>query len=308
MVHGVPETIVRVRVPAKINLALGVGPVGDDGFHPLATVFHAISLYDEIIAEPALPGRFLVETTGVPASADLDGDDHLSVRAAKTLAQAYGDTSLGVALSVRKAIPVAGGMAGGSADAAGALVACAELWNLDVSPDDLAEIGATLGSDVPFGLLGGTAVGTGRGERLAPALTRGSYHWVIAFAWGGLSTPEVYARFDRLAADQDIVHPEVPPDVLTALAAGDARALGAALSNDLQAAALDLRPELRATLEAGLELGAVGAVVSGSGPTCAFLAADESAAIDLSTALPQSAACSGVRRVTGPVPGARLVG
>ena len=304
MVQGVPETIVRVRVPAKINLALGVGPVADDGFHPLATVFQAVSLYDELVVEPALPGRFIVDTTGGAVD---DDDDHLAVRAARALASAFGDPSLGVSISVRKAIPVGGGMAGGSADAAGALLACAELWNLDVSPDELAELGADLGSDVPFGLLGGTAVGTGRGERLAPALTRGTYHWVIAIAWGGLSTPEVYARFDELTADQTVDQPEVPPPVLTALAAGDARALGASLSNDLQAAALDLRPELAQTLAAGLELGAVGAMVSGSGPTCAFLAADESAAVDLSTALPQSTACAAVRRVTGPVPGARLV-
>jgi len=304
MAHGVPETIVRVRVPAKINLALGVGPVADDGFHPLATVFQAVSLYDELVVEQALPGSFRVETTGMPVD---DDDDHLAVRAARLLATAYGDTSLGVNILVRKAIPVAGGMAGGSADAAGALLACAELWNLDVSPDELADVGAQLGSDVPFGLLGGTAVGTGRGDRLAPALSRGTYHWVIALPWGGLSTPEVYARFDELTGDRRVSALQVPPDVLTALAAGDARALGAALTNDLQPAAIDLRPELQQTLDAGLELGAVGAIVSGSGPTCAFLAPDESAAIDLSTALQQSAGCAGVRRVTGPVPGARLL-
>lgn len=305
MAEGVVERATRVRVPAKINLALAVGERAEDGYHPLATVFHAVSLFDEVLALPAAQGSFSVATSGIEVG---DDETHLGLRAARLLARRYGDRRCGVALEVRKAIPVAGGMAGGSADAAGALLACADLWDLDVSPDEMGDLAAELGSDVPFALLGGTAVGTGRGERLVPGLSRGTYHWVLGLAFGGLSTPEVYRRFDELSEGSSRPEPSVDPEVLAALAAGDPHRLGAVLRNDLEPAALDLRPDLRRTLQAGRELGAVGAVVSGSGPTCAFLAADESAAIDLGNGLTRSGTCVAVRRVTGPAPGARLVG
>lgn len=314
MAQGVPEPVVRVRVPAKINLSLSVGPIGANGYHSLATVFQAVSLYDELVVEAASPGEFTVTTSGGRVD---DDETHLAIRAARLLAQRYADATVGTHISVRKAIPVAGGMAGGSADAAAALLACSVLWNLDVDSDELSALGTELGSDVPFALLGGTAIGTGRGDLLVPALSRGSYHWVIALGWGGLSTPDVYVRFDELAdalsddpGSQDAQEsaPEVPAQVLSALVAGDPRALGEVLSNDLQAAAVSLRPDLSRTLDRGIELGAVGAIVSGSGPTCAFLALDESAAVDLSNLLTQSGVCAGVRRVTGPVPGARLIG
>ncbi len=158
---------------------------------------------------------------------------------------------------------------------------------------------------MPFALLGGTALGSGRGEEVVPALARGTYHWVLAFGHHGLSTPAVYRRFDELTPAA--APPEVPDDLMNALRGGDPLLLGAALSNDLQAAALDLQPRLRQVLEAGLEYGAVGAVVSGSGPTCAFLAANEAAAIDLTVALSADGVCREVRRVSGPVVGARVV-
>ncbi|MGO1974897.1 MAG: 4-(cytidine 5'-diphospho)-2-C-methyl-D-erythritol kinase [Propionibacteriaceae bacterium] len=298
-------TTVRVRVPAKINLALCVGSPGADDFHPLATVFQAVSLHDEVYAEWADEGTFAVETQGVGADLVPSDDTNLAVRAARLLAEAHAPAEpLGVRMSVKKSIPVSGGMAGGSADAAAALLACAVLWDLDVDPDQLRELGAELGSDVPFGLLGGTAVGSGRGELLVPALARGTYHWVLAFGNHGLSTPAVYSRFDELGgADLPM---EVPAGLMNALSANDPVALGRSLRNDLQPAALDLQPQLGSTLEAGLELGAVGAVVSGSGPTCAFLARDESAAVDLSVALSSEGVCKAVRRVSGPVPGARI--
>ncbi|MCW2805099.1 MAG: ispE [Propionibacteriaceae bacterium] len=309
MVAPVPPNpvSVRVRVPAKINLALKVGPPRDDGFHPLATVFQAVSLFDEVQAEWAEPDRFEVTVSGEGADTVPLDDQNLAIRAARLLADTYGQQdSLGVALSIKKSIPVAGGLAGGSSNGAAALVACAVLWDLDLPPAKLRELAAELGSDVPFAMLGGTAVGSGRGEELVPALARGSYHWVLAFGHHGLSTPAVYRRFDELQPSG--THPlEVPAGLMNALRSGDATQVGPELVNDLQPAALNLQPRLQQVLDAGMEYGALGAVVSGSGPTCAFLVASETAAVDLSVALSADGVCRAVRRVVGPVPGARLI-
>lgn len=297
---------VRVRVPAKINLALKVGPPRADGYHPLATVYHAVSLFDEVHATWANPDEYEVAVTGEGANLVPLDDSNLALRAARLLARTYGPyDSLGVTLTIKKTIPVAGGLAGGSSNGAAALLACAILWDIDIAPEAMRALAAELGSDVPFALLGGTAVGSGRGEDVVPALARGTYHWVLAFGHHGLSTPAVYRRFDEL--HPDATQPEVPPELMNALRTGDPRQLGAALDNDLQAAALDLQPRLRQVLEAGLEYGALGAVVSGSGPTCAFLVDGESAAVDLSIALSADGLVRAVRRATGPVLGARVV-
>lgn len=301
---------VRVRVPAKVNLALCVGPVGEDGFHPLGTVFHALSLFDEVLAVPGEAGQVVLTASG-EGLADVPLDDtNLACRAARLLAQRHGTPDLGVRLHLKKQIPVAGGMAGGSADCAGALLACSILWDLDTTPDDLHDLAAELGSDAPFPLLGGNAIGSGRGDQLVPMLSRGKYHWVLAFAHDGLSTPAVFRRFDELAARPGARRPDttIPSEVSAALATGDPARLGRALRNDLQAAALDLRPELEETLQAGLEAGALGGIVSGSGPTCAFLANGESAAMDLSAALSRLPTVRATRRATGPVPGATIMG
>lgn len=299
---------VHVRVPAKINLALAVGPMSDDGYHRLATVFQAVSLYDEVVAIWADAGEVSCSLTGEIIGVPADSSN-LAVRAAELLRQRYGGPDrdeLGVHLTIKKAIPVAGGMAGGSADAAGALLACAVLWDIDADPDDLRELGALLGSDVPFALTGMTAVGTDRGTHLAPALTRGTYHWVLATSDKGLSTPAVYQRFDELGlARTGLLEPDVA--LLTALASGDVEAVGAALSNDLQTAAISLRPSLGELLAAGKDAGALGAIVSGSGPTCAFLTRGENEAVDLSIALSHTNLATGIKRVAGPVPGARLL-
>ena len=306
---------VRVRAPAKINLALCVGPSRRDGYHPLATVYQAVSLYDEVHAAWAEPDEFAVTVSGEGADLVPTDETNLALRAARLLAHKYGQGSpLGALLSIKKAIPVAGGLAGGSADAAAALLACAVLWDLDVGSDELSPLAAELGSDVPFALLGGTALGSGRGEHVVPVLARGGYHWVLAFGHHGLSTPAVYRRHDELGARRAGLRGggglafEVPPALMNALRSGDPVALGAALVNDLQPAALDLQPRLRQVLESGLEYGAVGALVSGSGPTCAFLAASEAAAVDLSVALSADGQCRAVRRATGPVTGARVIG
>ncbi len=299
-------TGVRVRVPAKINLALKVGAPRADGYHPLATVYQAVSVYDEVHAAWADPDEFEVVVSGEGADLVPLDDSNLAVRAAKLLARTHGPhDSLGASLSIKKAIPVAGGLAGGSANGAAALLACAVLWNLDVTAEGLRILAAELGSDVPFALLGGTAVGSGRGEDVAPALARGTYHWVLAFGFRGLSTAAVYRRFDELSPRA--APPTVPPDLMNALRSGDPRLLGPALSNDLEPAALDLQPRLRTVLQTGLEYGALGALVSGSGPTCAFLVDDEAAAVDLAVSLSAEGLCRAVRRATGPVTGARVV-
>jgi 4-diphosphocytidyl-2-C-methyl-D-erythritol kinase len=293
-------------VPAKINLALKVGPRRRDGFHPLATVYHAVSLYDEVTVTRAEPGTFTVSVTGEGARSVPVDDTNLALRAARLLASSFADESVvGARLEIEKAIPVAGGLAGGSADAAAALVACASLWSLDIASAQLGRVAALLGSDVPFALLGGTALGSGRGEQVMPALARGTFHWVLGFGQQGLSTPAVYRRFDELNPRPR--PPAVPVELMGALRAGDPVALGAALINDLQPAAFDLQPRLARTVSAGLDLGAVGAIVSGSGPTIAFLARSESAAVELAVALSAEGLCRSVRRATGPAPGARSV-
>jgi 4-diphosphocytidyl-2-C-methyl-D-erythritol kinase len=293
-------------VPAKINLALKVGARRADGYHPLATVYQAVSLYDEVYAKWAEPDEFDVLVGGEGADqVPLDGSN-LAVRAARLLAGRHApQDSLGASLLIKKSIPVAGGLAGGSANGAAALLACSVLWHLDIGAEGLSALAAELGSDVPFALLGGTAVGSGRGEDVAPALARGTYHWVLAFGYHGLSTAAVYRRFDEL--NPQATPPHVPADLMSALRSGDPRLLGTALSNDLQPAALDLQPRLRTVLETGLEYGALGAVVSGSGPTCAFLVDSESAAVDLSVSLSAEGLCRAVRRATGPVTGARII-
>ena len=299
---------VAVRAPAKINLGLSVGPPRSDGFHEVATAYHAIALYDELVAATADELSVSVTTAdGVPVDDVPQDRDNLAVAAALAIAERTGVEPM-VRLHVTKNIPVAGGMAGGSADAAAALVACDALWQTGLARSELLELAAGLGSDVPFSLVGGTALGTGRGEVLTKVLARGRFEWVVAVADGGLSTPRVYAECDRLRAGRDGSEPKVADDLMAALRAGDADALGAALHNDLQEAACSLRPELRQTLETGEEAGALGSMVSGSGPSVVFLARGREHAIDIAVALSATGTCRSVRRAYGPVAGARLVG
>jgi 4-diphosphocytidyl-2-C-methyl-D-erythritol kinase len=293
---------VTVRAPAKVNLHLAVGRARTDGFHELTTVFHAVGLYDEV--EAVRSDALSVTVTGEGADSVPTDRDNLAMRAAALLGLETGREPV-VALTIRKGIPVAGGCAGGSADAAAALVACDALWGTGRSRDELLALAARLGSDVPFALHGGTALGTGRGERLTPVLAHGSFSWVLALAEGGLSTPAVYGELDRQRDSGPVGVVSDAAGVLSALRAGDAVALGASLGNDLQSAAIALRPELRDLLDAGHELGALGGVVSGSGPTVAFLARDAASAERLADDLVPH--CRSVRRADGPVPGARVV-
>jgi len=295
---------VTVRVPAKVNLQLAVGGSRPDGFHELATVYQALSLYDDITAIAGDQLTISVEGEG----ADLVPMDetNLAWRAAQELAEQAG-LEPRAHLHIHKGIPVGGGLAGGSADAAGALLALDLLWDTRLDRDELTVIGARLGSDVPFALHGHTAIGVGRGERLTPALARGRYHWVLALADLGLSTPAVYAELDRLRSGSVQAEPRVSDGLMSALRSGDPVLLGRELSNDLQRAAVSLRPALAMTLDVGEEYGALASLVSGSGPTCAFLARDEEHALDLAVALTSSGTCRTVRRAFGPVAGARPV-
>ncbi|GAA2961667.1 MULTISPECIES: 4-(cytidine 5'-diphospho)-2-C-methyl-D-erythritol kinase [Streptomyces] len=294
---------VTVRVPAKVNVRLAVGAARPDGFHDLANVFLAVGLYDEVTAAPADTLR--VTCTG-PDAAQVPLDaTNLAARAAVALAERHG-ISPDVHLHIAKDIPVAGGMAGGSADGAAALVACDALWSTGASQDELLAICAELGSDVPFSLIGGAALGVGRGEQLTPIEVGGTFHWVFAVAEGGLSTPAVYGEFDRLTAGAQVPEPTAPPALLAALRKGDTTALADALGNDLQAAALSLRPSLADTLTAGTAAGALAALVSGSGPTTAFLAADADAARTIADALAASGTCRSARVAVSPAPGATV--
>ncbi|MER7009074.1 4-(cytidine 5'-diphospho)-2-C-methyl-D-erythritol kinase [Dactylosporangium sp. NPDC000555] len=293
---------VRVRVPAKINLHLHVGPSRPDGYHELTTVYHAIGLYDEITARR---GDTLTLTMEGEGTGELSlGEDNLVMRAVRALAAETGHDPH-ARLHLKKQIPVAAGLAGGSADAAAALVACDQLWGTGLSRDDLATVAATLGSDVPFLVLGGTALGTGRGELVSPILTGGhAWHWVLAVADEGLSTPVVYRAFDELGGRTSAG----PPDgLMAALRQRDPEVLAGELANDLQAAALHLRPELQQVLDAGLDAGAVAGMISGSGPTCVFLAEDARHAALLAAELEARECCRAVRTAAGPVPGARVL-
>ena len=293
-----------VRVPGKVNLFLAVGDTRDDGYHELTTVFHAVSLFDEITVRNADVMSLDIMGEG---SESLPVDQrNLAWQAAELLAEHVGRTP-DVAITIDKSIPVAGGMAGGSADAAAVLVAVNHLWELGVPRRDLHALAAELGSDVPFALHGGTALGTGRGEELATVLARNTFHWVLAFGAEGLSTPKVFAEIDRLREAGEPPRLGDTEPLLAALATGDPAQLAPLLGNELQAAAISLDPRLRRTLRAGMDAGALAGIVSGSGPTCAFLCTSAGAAVDVGTELAGAGVCRTVRVASGPVQGARVV-
>lgn len=317
MTFAATDEAVHVRAPGKINVFLRVGALDSDGYHDVATAYQAVSLYEDVRAWPdddfsvAFGGS--VDTSVLPTDAS-----NLAIRAAKLLARHVGVPG-GVHLQIDKHVPIAGGMGGGSADAAATLIACDALWGTALPKEELHSLAASLGADVPFALSGGTAIGTGRGDRLSPALATGSFHWVLAVAEFGLSTPAVYRELDRRRdaglepSWRDHAHgdgptvdsPTVDAAVLQALRAGDARRLAATLHNDLQSAALSLAPGLGGILELGEDNGALAGMISGSGPTVAFLVDDSDSAIELQVAL--SAARLTAVHVHGPVHGARVV-
>ncbi|WP_062209224.1 4-(cytidine 5'-diphospho)-2-C-methyl-D-erythritol kinase [Demequina oxidasica] len=305
---------VTVRAPGKLNLQLSVGPKQDDGYHPLATVFQAVDLFETVTASARDDDRYVLEMTMLPTvkadpgAVPLD-ETNLVMKAARAVAAKYGITD-GVNLRIVKGVPVAGGMAGGSADAAAALLACAEAWDVGATRDELDELAAGLGADVPFALHGHTAVGLGRGDELSPAMTHGEFHWVFATQGHGLSTPAVYAEFDRQVASGERVAraPHLSDAVMSALMAGDPRALGSALVNDLQGPALALAPHLKKTLALARDAEALGVMISGSGPTVAALARSRQHALAIAAHISAVGDADAVLTVSGPAPGATVMG
>ena len=293
-----------MRAPGKVNLSLRVGKREDDGYHALATVFQAVSLYEEVVARPSSTLR--VTVSGPQADLVPTDTTNLALRAAQLLA-AHAGVADAVHLHLHKGVPVAGGMAGGSADAAAALVACDALWGTAVPREELADLAAELGSDVPFPLTGHTAIGTGRGHLLAPAMSRGEYHWAFAVRAEGLSTARVFAAFDDLVAGGARLEPEADRALMQALRAGDAYALGRAMHNDLQHAALELVPALAEPLAVAAQAGALGVLISGSGPTVAALARSAQHALVIAAAMTAAGVADQVMTAVGPVPGARIV-
>ena len=295
---------VTVRVPGKVNVYLGVGPREFSGYHDLATVFQAVGIYDEVTVSPA--DSLTISGLGSFADRIPTDEANLAWKAAELVARACGEEP-NIHIQIDKSIPIAAGMAGGSADAAATLIACDAYWNAGIPRDQLDAMAATLGSDVPFMMHGGCALGIGRGDVLSPVMTRGSFHWVFATFDEGLSTAQIYDKTDDMRGLEFEGEPEVPTELLSALARGDAPALGRLLHNDLQLAAVTSRPQLGRVLEQGIDLGALGAIISGSGPTCAFLVRDESSAIDLVVALKASGLVDDVLHTHGPVHGARVI-
>jgi 4-diphosphocytidyl-2-C-methyl-D-erythritol kinase len=301
--------MVHAKAPGKINVFLKVGSLLPDGYHDVAIAYQAVSLYEEVRAYPADDFSVSIAGTVELSRVPTDGSN-IAIRAARLLARKTGYRG-GAHLEIGKHVPVTGGMGGGSADAAATLLACDALWGTDLPREQMLALAIELGSDVPFAFTGGTAIGTGRGDQLSPALAQGQFQWVLAVAEFGLSTPAVYSELDRHRDrhSQDIfpasVQPFVDANVLQALRAGDPHQLAETLYNDLQAPALHLEPSLASVLELGEENGALAGIISGSGPTIAFLTADLDNALELQIAL--SAARLNVVRVTGPVHGARLV-
>ena len=298
---------VVAMVPAKVNLQLSVGPLGSDGFHEVTTVYQAISLFDDVTVATAPDGEGIkISISGQTSSGVPADNSNLAVKAAELMIKNY-DLPTDLIIKLKKEIPVAGGMAGGSADAAGVIVGLDSLFELGLSRDEMEIVGSKIGSDVPFSICGGVAIGTGRGDQITPALAKGSYNWVLALSGQGLSTPSVYQECDRLREGLSISSPAVSEQLMQALRAGDAKALGKSLTNELQSAACSLRPALRLVLDVGVDYGALGGIVSGSGPTVAFLVSDDDHAMDLTVALSASGVVSSVVRATGPAHGARII-
>lgn len=312
-IDGLSRRRARARASGKVNLQLSVGPRREDGYHPLATVFQAVDLYETVTATVRDDGIISVAVDAAPGFQGELGDvpldeRNLAWRAAEAVRAEFGVTD-GVHLDILKGVPVAGGMAGGSADAAAALVACAEAWDCGATRDQLVPLAARLGADVPFALMGHTALGLGRGDELSPAMARGEFHWVFALQHRGLSTADVFAAFDDQVAEGRRVAaaPQVNADVMAALMAGDATRLGAALTNDLQDVALELAPRLFGVIEACEEALALGAVVSGSGPTVAALAAHAQHAREVAAHLTATGVADAVVTARGPVSGTVLI-
>ncbi|GAA2557855.1 4-diphosphocytidyl-2-C-methyl-D-erythritol kinase [Neomicrococcus aestuarii] len=302
---------VVARAPGKINVSLEVGPPREDGYHSVATIYLAVNLFEDIRASERMDTEFTISLSPDSAPfADPEtfpiGPENLVIRAAAEL-RAYTGVKAGADLEVTKRVPIAGGMGGGSADAAAALVACNALWETGLNREELAIVGARLGADVPFALYGGAAVGLGVGDQLSPLLLRNATHWVLVPASYGLSTPEVYGTLDKLRAEQDVEAPtNVDVDTVHALVAANVESLALNVRNDMEQAAIHLAPEIATVIATGEKLGAARGIVSGSGPTIAFLAEDKDHAEQLRTLINEELDVDALV-VHGPANGAAVV-
>ena len=314
---------VTARAHAKVNLHLGVGDLRPDGYHDLVSVFQSLNLSDTVTLELAPDTDRVSEgtivsglsVTGMDAASVPTDDTNLAWRAVDKLVDHYRghhdlEEAQRVHISIHKGIPTAGGMAGGSADAAAAFVAAHALLSERLpalTSATLLEMAADLGSDVPFTLQGGTMLGTGRGEQLTPMLSRGTYHWALVFFKEGLSTPVVFRELDDMREQGTAPGPRMETEVLSkALLSGNPREVAGALHNDLEVPARHLRPDVEAMRRAGLDAGALMGMVSGSGPTVAFLCESELHARDVLDDLLADGAYSGTV-AHGPAKGAHLI-
>jgi len=284
---------ISASAPGKINIFFKVGALKDDGYHEVLSIYQALDIRETVKVSDS--PRWNVSVSGALSEEQIaavpTGEENLVVRAAKLIAKLANKTRTPeLNFEITKNVPVAGGMGGGSADAAAAMLAVDELWETNVDGESLIKAAAELGADIPFALLGGTAIGIGRGDKLEPIDEVKKLHWVLVPMDAGLSTPRVYAKLDemRSAKGQDptlVSTPQVPHELIDALVHGDARKVAKHLHNDLQDAAVSLMPELSVTMNAGLEAGALAAMVSGSGPTIALLAESEEAAESIANRL-----------------------
>jgi 4-diphosphocytidyl-2-C-methyl-D-erythritol kinase len=284
---------VVATAPGKINIFFKVGALKNDGYHDVLSVYQALDLRETVSVASAQDWRVEVsgEISAEQIAAVPTGEDNLVVRAAKSIAQLAGlENPHPINFEIIKNVPVAGGMGGGSADAAAALLAVNELWCTQVDYQALLNSAAELGADIPFALLGGTAIGVGKGDELETIDGVQKLHWVLVPMDAGLSTPRVYAKLDEIRTSrgedpEKVVTPIKPRELISALQVGDAREVAKHLHNDLQEAAVALMPELSVTMQAGLAAGALAAMVSGSGPTVAMLAESEEAAESIANQL-----------------------
>ncbi|MDU0478194.1 4-(cytidine 5'-diphospho)-2-C-methyl-D-erythritol kinase [Staphylococcus chromogenes] len=298
--------MLKARAHSKVNLHLGVGPARADGFHELRTIFQSLSLFDALRLEPHSASQHVITVSGLGADTVPTDSRNLVWRAVDRVVELAGEQRR-FRLHLDKGIPTAGGMAGGSADAAAALLLANKELGEPLSEAQLLDIAAELGSDIPFTLLGGTMLGTGRGEKLTPVPSQGEYHWALAFNAKGLSTPAVFRKLDEMRASPSDNEPSVNTQELeAALAAGNIRDVARLMANDLEAPALELLPELQHTLARGEQAGALRGMVSGSGPTCAFLCESAEAATYVARDIEAAGLATGTDTATGPAAGAHV--
>jgi 4-diphosphocytidyl-2-C-methyl-D-erythritol kinase len=285
--------VITASAPGKINLYFAVGPKLENGYHEVCSVYLALNLREEVSVTKATDLKIGVSGTINNLESVPTDESNLVVKAAKLV------TEETLSFGIQKQVPIAGGMGGGSADAAASLMATSELFGTELPANSVA-----LGADVPFALMGGVALGTGVGENLTPLPMHGKLHIVLIPSEGQLSTPVVYNHLDELRESAALVPdsaPTEPTELIEALKHGHVEEVAKHAHNDLQWAALSLKPELQDTIDRAKAAGALAAMVSGSGPTVFAIAKDEISANKIATEFGGSAIVT-----TGPSAGAKI--